>query len=175
MPQTEILNQLAYGNPGDFFDNSPRRALSYIIESADPLNNVFARVFTHTTGQEDLVEAGGTGVFAGFLVNNKEHVLEGAATGTLDPRNYLKNGTVASMCKMGTIYAKIPAPAVVGETVLYLEADGSLKTVAPGTALLAGEKFANAVVERFIASELDPIDGLYLAVITITDAPLRSV
>ena len=176
MPQQTILDRQAFGNPGDFFTNSPRRALGYILESADPTNNVFGRVFSHVDGKEGSVIAGLAGAnirFAGYLVNNKEHLLEGTLAGVLESRNYLRNGVSASICSMGEIYVKVSNVSKIGDIVIYAEADGALSTIAPGVAVPAGSQFGNAVVTRFDPVQQDPIDSLYLAAITITDTPLR--
>ena len=172
--QTLIKDRQAFGNVGEFFDNSPSRVATYILNSLDPATNIFGNAFT-LNGQEGdygTVEAGGTGVFAGFLIGPKEHALLGTVAGSLEPSITLQNGLNAAFCNMGIIYVYLPAPATVGDLVVYLEADGSLETIAPAAALPVGTQFAHAVVERFDVVDQDPNNNQYLAVIRITDVPV---
>ena len=171
--QTTILDRQAYGNVGEFFDDSPRRVETAILESADPADNVFGRVFTRIGQTTDcpaqIVEAGGTGVFVGFLIGPKEHASYGTVGDALAPSLTLPNYVNAALCNMGVIYVKLPAVANVGDLVLYAEADGALSTILPGAALPVGQQFAHAVVDQFQVADVDPNDSEYLAVIRITD------
>ena len=175
--QQTILARQAFGNVGEFFDESPRRVETAVLDSTDPANNIFGRVFTRK-GQIDnfqTVEAGGTGVYFGFLIAPKEHVLRGTTAGTLEPSLTLTNTSQAAFCNMGVIFAKLPAIANVGDLVLYAEADGALSTIAPAVALPAGTQFAHAVVDQFNVADVDPNDSEFLAVIRITDVPVAPV
>lgn len=175
--QQSILARQAFGNVGEFFDDSSRRVETAVLASVDPANNIFGSVFTRT-GQVDnfqTVEAGGTGVFFGFLIAPKEHALLGDGAGSLNPSLTLNNTVQAAFCNMGVIFVKLPAIANVGDLVLYAEADGTLSTVAPGVALPAGTQFAHAVVNQFNVADVDTNDSEYLAVIRITDVPVAPV
>ena len=162
--QTTVVINQGLGVPGDIYADSPIRAQSYILKSADPINNVFGRAFTKVA--EGQAEAGGTGVFAGFLASPKEHASFGtAAGGSLAPTLTLANEVTAAIVSMGTMVVTLPAPAALGDYVYFDLFTGELTTQAPLSAPLVGTAFANAVVDYFTVAAAG------LAVIKITDAP----
>ncbi len=162
---TVVINQ-GLGVPGEIYADSPIRSQAYILKSADAANNVFGRAFTKVAGQEGQAEAGGTGVFAGFLATPKEHASYGtAAGGSLAPTLTLANEVTAAIVSMGTMVVTLPAPAALGDYVYFDLFTGELTTQAPFSAPLVGTAFANAVVDYFTVAAAG------LAVIKITDAP----
>jgi hypothetical protein len=154
------------GVAGEYYDNRANNNASvFILDSVDAANNVFARVFTVTT--EGVARAGGTGVFAGFMVNPKQHAAYGTiANGPLAPTMTLPNGVTAAMCYFGEIWVNLPAAADIGDIVLYDNTTGDLTTIAPGDTLPSGKTFAQAVVTQFTVT----VAGL--AVIRITNNPI---
>ena len=168
LQSTVLINQ-GLGVVGDLYADSPIRSQAYILKSADPLNNVFGRVFTKVAGQQLQAEAGGTGVFAGFLAYPKEHALLGTvAGGTLAPSLTLPNEVTAACVSMGVMVVELPAVADLGDYVYYDVLTGELSTQAPLSAPLVGTAFANAVVDYFQVTQPG------IAVIKITDAPATS-
>lgn len=163
---TVDLNQ-GFGVIGELFDNGPHRAQPFILRSDDAANNVFGRAFTVVS--EGVAEAGkdGTQVFAGILVNPKEHASYGTtAGGPLAPTTTLANEVVASLLSEGSIVVSLPAAAAIGDLVYYTDADGSLQTTAPGAAAPAGATLIEgAYVDRFTVA------GAGLAVITLAGSP----
>lgn len=152
---------------GEIYADSPVRCQTYTIDSTDPANNVFGRVFTKTAATQGYAEAGGTGVFAGFLVNPKNSASFGTvAGGTLAPTLTLPNESIAQILSMGTIVVSLPDVANVGDYVYYDLLTGELTTQAPESAPLVGTAFANAVVDYF------EVTAAGLAVIKVTDAPV---
>lgn len=165
--QTTVNIFSGAGVPGDFYTDSPRRAESYILESADATNNVFGRAFTKKAGQ-GLAQVGnpsGTAVFAGFLVNPKGSVNYGVFGNALAPSLVLPNESQAELATWGSIFVELPAAANIGDYVYFDNTTGALTTQAPGSAPLTGTTFANAVVDYF------QVTAAGLAVITMTDYP----
>lgn len=156
------INQGA-GVPGELFTNSPSRAQTYNINSADAAYNVVGKTCC-TIESEGVVEAGSggaLGVFAGFLVAPKDYALFGAAQ-PLDPSLTLPNDSVVECLTMGTIFVTLPAVANVGDLVVYDNTTGAIETIAPGANLPAGKSFAYAQVDYFEAT----VAGL--AVVTVS-------
>jgi hypothetical protein len=163
--QTTVNQLQGFGVIGDVYDDGPIRSEPFIINSPDAANNVMGRAFTVTSEQH--ARAGGTGVFAGFLINPKEQTTSGtSAGGTLAPTETIPNNTVAELLNMGSMVVSLPAAAAIGDLVLYDTTTGALSTIAPGATYPAGTLFAHAVVDRWTVS------GAGLAVIKVTDVPV---
>ena len=153
------------GVVGEFYDNSPNRAEPFILQSMDPANNIFGRVFTVVS--EGVAQAGGVGVFGGFLVNPKGSTSYGTlAGGTLAPTLTLPNNAIGEILNMGSIFVSLPGAANIGDLVIYDVLTGALSTVIPAGPIPVGFAFAHAVVDRFT------VTAPGLAVITATDVPV---
>lgn len=157
--QSSVSLQQGFGVVGELMLDGPLRAAPYTIVSADATNNVFGRAFTVTS--EGVAAAGGTGVFAGILVNPKNNASYGtSAGGTLAPTLTIANNALAQCLIMGEIIVALPGAAAIGDAVKYNTTTGILGTGAPG----AGEAAVpNAVVSRFTVA------GAGLAVIKLTN------
>lgn len=160
------LNQ-GFGVIGEIFDNGPVKAQPFIIVSDDAADNVFGRAFTVTA--EGKAEAGkdGAQVFAGILINPKEHSSNGTvAGGALAPTLTIPNNTVATLLSEGSIVVTLPASANIGDLVYFTNATGVLTTTAPGAAAPANSTLIEgAYVDRFTVSDAG------LAVITLAGSP----
>lgn len=155
---TVSLNQ-GFGVVGELVFDGPVRAAPFILDSTDAANNVVGRVFT--VKSEGVAQAGGSGVFAGILVNPKHYASYGtSAGGTLAPTLTLPNAATAEMLRMGFIIVALPGAAAIGDALKYNTTTGVIGTGAPG----AGEAAVpNAVVDRFTVS------GAGLAVVRLTN------
>ena len=147
MPQSTVNLTLPFGVIGEIYTAGPVRAQSVIIHSTDPTNNIFGRGCTYTS--QGLVAAGGTGVFAGFLVNPKQVALFGTAGNPLAPSLTVPNDIQIDVLVMGSIWVTISTTAAIGDYVWYNTTTGALQTTAPGASTPAGTLFANAVVDYF--------------------------
>jgi len=166
LQQTVLITQ-GFSVVGEIYTNSPSRAEVYTLNSLDPANNVFGRAFTKTLASPGYAEAGGTGVFAGFLINPKSSASFGTVTGgALAPTLTLPNQSFGEIMNMGTIVVSLPAAANIGDYICYDLVTGELTSQPPASAPLLGTAFAHAVVDYFQVSSAG------LAVITITDVPL---
>lgn len=134
LDQADIqVGELAFGGP---FRAEPKR-----LASTDPANNVIGRAFSQSATVDDEVTAdlGSEGIFAGILVNPKEHTLRGtAAGGTLAPSITLPNETEVSMLREGTIPVELTTAADIGDILFFDHGTGEIQAAAPGTATPAG-------------------------------------
>lgn len=163
--QTTVRFSQATGVIGDVIFDGPMRAYPVILASADAANNVVGRAFTRAAGDDKDVTAGGTGVFAGILINSKELALYGtAAGGTLAPTLTLPNEMAVSVMDMGFVVVTLSTDAAIGDDVCYVDATGALFAVDPGAAAGTGNtKIPNANVAYFNTSAAG------LAVIRLTN------
>lgn len=133
----------ALGIPGDLAFDGPMRAAPYNLFSSAVPNKV-GYAFTVTAGANpDTVggsplagtaKVGGTGVFAGILVNPKAYALLGSSSNALAPSLTLPDYAIGELLTMGMIYASLPGPANVGDLVTYDPLTGALNSIAPTTA-----------------------------------------
>ena len=82
--QSTVRNEQTTGRVGTVSRQGPMRSLPYRLASTDATANIFGRVFTHVASEDEEVQAGGTGRFAGFLISPQEHALRGTSAGTLE-------------------------------------------------------------------------------------------
>ena len=78
-------------------------------------------------------DIGSVGIFAGILVNPKEHVTSGASTGSLDPTLALLNNESASLMREGTVAISLTGTNAVniGDQIMYDVRTGELSARAP--------------------------------------------
>lgn len=160
--QSSVFLQQGFGVPGELFTNSPQRAQTFNIVSADEAYNIVgATCCTITTPGNCQAGAGGALGFAGFLVAPKDYALFGG-TQPLDPSLTMPNNSVVECLTMGTIIVTLPDGAVVSDLVIYDDTTGALETINVGDNLPAGKSFAYAQVDYLNPS----VAGL--AVITVS-------
>lgn len=157
---TVSLNQ-GFGVPGELFNDGPRRAQSFIINSALASYNVFGRGFSITAEGKAAAGNSGTAQFAGILVNPKGSASRGDGTDPLNPTLTIQNQAQGECLTMGSIVVSLPATAAIGDLVVYDDTTGILSTITPSTPLPAGKSPAYARVDYFTVS------GAGLAVITL--------
>ena len=160
--QSTVRNEQGFGIVGELFDDGPHRVQPFTLRSDDAAHNVFGRAFTVLS--EGVAEAGkdSSQVFAGILVSPKEHALIGNG---LAPSLTLPNETEASLLSEGSVVVALGANAAIGDVVIYENATGIVKTIAPGAALPANHTHIHgAYVDRVTATA---VSGYTLAVITL--------
>lgn len=136
--QTGVNLDQASGIVGDIAFKGPMVALRYILQSGTPANNIFGRAFTFT-GTEREVTAGGTGPFAGIMAHPKQHALEGTSAGTLEPSLTLPNDAEADFLKEGYVFVELTNAHNEGDSVAWVEADGTLVAYAPTDTIAASQ------------------------------------
>jgi hypothetical protein len=147
--QSTVFIKQGFGVIGELYTDGPHRAQSYILNSADPANNVFGRAFTVIAQGEAQAGIAAPAPYAGILVNPKTHALRGDGVSTLNPSLTLPNFAQADIASMGTIVVTFGIAANVGDLVVYDNVTGILSPVAPAAALPAGTSFAQAVVDYY--------------------------
>ena len=148
--QTQVNLDQTTGIPGEYAESGPKREFSGIIKSTNAAANIFSRAFSHVAASDDNVIAGGTGAYAGLLMNPKEHAALGTSVGTLEPTLTLPSEVNASFGQMGIVYATLATTASIGMDVHYDTTTGAtagqLHAVAAGStpatdrAAIAGAK-----------------------------------
>ena len=142
--QQTVNVQLGFGIPGSLYDDGPIRCAPYELVSASAAYNVIgATAFTVTSGDSGnnsgsaIAAAGGTGTFAGILMNSKLYATSGTSAGALNPTMTLPNYTVAELLTMGDIIVALPGPASIGDIIGYDTTTGRLSSY-PATTAFTG-------------------------------------
>lgn len=131
--QSQIFTQQGFGVPGELLTDSPHRAKTYILNSADAAYNIVgATAFTLDT--EGKAQAGGAITegqpFVGILANPKAYASAGTALGgALAPTLVLRNGEVGEFVSFGQLIVTLPDAAEIGDLVAYDNTTGALSTV----------------------------------------------
>lgn len=141
-PATTIAD-LVSGIPGEISFDAPYTGVAAVINSASAANNVFGRAMTYVDESVETVGAGGTGLFAGILVNPKGFaVAELSSTGDTVP-----NGAPVELMREGECYVLLSAGTAVtiGDPIYFVNADG---TIGAGTATTGQTQITGATVFR---------------------------
>lgn len=129
MPFQKTVNtKLAFGLPGEFYDNTPRRCRTYKMAANGSALPTFGYACT-ATDNEGEAQAGGSNAFAGILVNPKEHALRGG----IAPSMELTAGTVGTLCSFGHVIVTVTAAVTETSLPVYNTATGAISGVAAGS------------------------------------------
>ena len=122
--QTVINVEYGAGLPGGLATDAPFRAQPAELVSASAAYNVVgATAYTITTADPGdnsasiVAAAGGTGVFAGVLMNSKVYATSGPSTGALNPTMTLPNYFIGELLQSGDIWVTLANSAAVGELI----------------------------------------------------------
>lgn len=145
--QSVVNTKLAFGVPGSFYDDSPRRVAPYAVESG-----AIGKAFT-LASTEGRAVVGDDNAFAGIAVNSKEYPISGLSASLT-----FKSGAIAQLCTMGHIVVVCDNAVSVGNACYYKEADGTLHAGATGQTI---EGYIEIPNSKFIfvagASAGDPV------------------
>lgn len=144
--QSNVNIWSAAGVPGDLAFDGPIRSAPHNLYSAG-VPNIVGYAFTKTTSANPdptaaaanagTAQVGGTGAFAGILVNSKEYASYGTVGGPLNPTLALPDYSIGELMTMGFIWVNLPGPAETGYLVEYDPATGALNAI-PATASFTG-------------------------------------
>lgn len=142
--QTVVNVELGFGIPGALYSDAPVRSQPAALVSASAAYNVIgATAYTVTTADPGdnsaplIAAAGGSGAFAGILMNSKVYATSGPSTGALNPTMTLPNNFIAELCLGGDLIVSIPGPANIGDLVAYDLTTGALQTYPEKTTFTA--------------------------------------
>ena len=140
---SSVISDLVSGIPGEIAFDAPYTGITAIVDTTTEANNVFGRAFTYKNEAVESVQAGGTGLFAGLMVNPKAHAINTLAATT----DSVSNGRVSEFCVKGEVYVllSVGTAVTIGDPVYFVNADG---TLGAGTAGAGQTQIAGATVVR---------------------------
>ena len=134
----------AAGVVGELAFDGPMRAAPYNLYSAG-VPNIVGNAFTVTSGGSPepvgnsaiagTAQVGGTGYFAGILINPKDYASYGTTgtNGPLAPTMVLPDYSIGQLAITGEFWVNLPGPANIGDLVTYDPLTGNLNSIAPTT------------------------------------------
>jgi hypothetical protein len=146
--QSTINIWSALGVVGDMAFDGPMRAEPYNLNSSGT-PNIVGNAFTISSGGNPdpsgnsalagTAQVGGSGVFAGILINSKDYASYGTTgtNGPLNPTMTLPDNSIGFLAGMGNFFANLPGPASVGDLVTYDPLTGNLNSITPTTKFTA--------------------------------------
>lgn len=153
--QTNVNVKQAVGVIGDFYDDSPRRAMARNLNaSAGGALPTVGNAFTYENGVADPTQVimGGLGTFAGILVNGKELVRSNGLEAGLT----VADNSVGTVCTMGHVWVKVEDAVKVGYLACYNTTTGAITGISTGSAPSGYQLIPNA---KFVAVNAEA-DGL---------------
>lgn len=140
---SSVISDLVSGIPGEISHDAPYTGITAVVNTTTEANNVFGRAFTYRDEAIESVQAGGTGLFAGLLVNPKAHAVNAIGT-TADT---ILNGRVGELAVEGEVYVLLTAgtSVTIGDGVYFVNATGALGA---GTAGAGETQITGATVFR---------------------------
>ena len=78
-----------------------------------------------------MATVGGTGLFAGILINPKEHVSYGTTSGTLLPTLNLPDQSIGALASFAEVIVYSASSAAIGDLVQYDNTTGALSALTP--------------------------------------------
>jgi hypothetical protein len=159
--QSTINVNLAFGVVGELIQDGPQRVDSLTLDSTGGAVGL-AYTKSNSTG---IASVGGTGVFAGILVNPKVYASRGVSGATLDPTMTLPGNSQGEFLTMGTIVVSVTNAANIGDWIEFNQTTGALKAISPGATADAGYTIiSNCTVYR------NPTSAAGLVAIRLTSA-----
>lgn len=139
MYQKTVHANQSLGQPGEFYDDSPRRVTSWPGDHIDGQTEVIGRVFTFDAS--GLPVPGGDGAFAGILVGPNSHARIGLA-----PSTALGRGAALGLADLGRVIVTTSGAASPNTAIMYDKATGLIAGTAAaelpaGKILLKSAKF----------------------------------
>ena len=142
--QSSVNIWSAGGVVGEQAFDGPMRAAPYNLFS-NGVPNIVGNAFTVTSGGNPdpagnsgvagTAQVGGTGVFAGILINPKDYASYGTTglNGPLNPSMVLPDYSIGQLALMGEFWANLPGAANIGDLVTFDPLTGNLNSITPET------------------------------------------
>ena len=155
----------AAGVVGELAFDGPMRAAPYNLYSAGVPNLVGNAYTVSSGGNPDptgnsalagTAQVGGSGIFAGILINPKDYASYGTtgANGPLAPTLILPDYSVGQLATMGYFWVNLPGPASVGDLVTYDPLTGNLNSITPTTSFTGTISTTTLTVSAVAAGKL---------------------
>lgn len=151
--QSSVGFRYVQGMAGEQAFDTPIVAKPWRLSSQTAVANTFGKAFTASADEAvingevstGVATVGGTGAFAGLLINPKNHALYGTTSGgPLAPSLDLPANSVAQLATKGQWFVSPIVAVAYGDPVYFNQTDGTLTNAAgAGYTLIANAKFVH--------------------------------
>jgi hypothetical protein len=161
--QSSVNIWSAGGVVGEQAFDGPMRAAPYNLFSSGVPNLVGNAYTVSSGGNPDpsgnsgvagTAQVGGSGVFAGILINPKDYASYGTTSGTLNPTITLADYSIGQLATMGSFWAYLPGPANIGDLVTYDPLTGNLNSVPPAASFTGSTSTTTLTVSAVASGSL---------------------
>jgi hypothetical protein len=152
-----IQNGLVSGVVGELSHTGPVRVTSAVLASTDETKNLFGLAYTYQDDSIESVQVGGTGAFAGIMINPKAYRI-----GAL----YAENGSTGEFLTMGEVYVTVKTGMKRINAPVVFDAGGQLSA--------KDHLDADDRVIGFISRHLESAENPHLCVVRLTEIPYTS-
>ncbi|PHM47158.1 structural cement protein Gp24 [Xenorhabdus miraniensis] len=149
-----ILSGLVSGVVGETSHSGPIRVTSAVLSSADEKKNLFGLAYTYSDFDVESVQVGGTGPFAGIMINPKAYRIG---------ESYALNGTTGEFLTMGEVNVRLKSGVKRINAPVVFDVDGELS--AKGN-IATGDR-----VIGFVSRHLESAEDPHLCVVRLTEIP----
>lgn len=127
--------ELQSGIPGEVGVRIPARSVAVMTDSTDPRNNVFGRAFTYRSEALETVQAGGGGLFAGFLIRPKTAAVNDIG----EPVDVIANRRACEVVQQGEVFVLLTqgSAVTIGTRLFYDVATGEVGAGVAGAGQIA--------------------------------------
>lgn len=140
MFQNNIRYDFGFGVPGELLKDGPTRSRPGFIQSSSAALNIVGATAYTQSASGGVVQAGGSGQFAGLLCNPKVYPGYGTTAGPLVPTLTLPNNIQAEFLFMGYMVALLAnAGVLIGDAVMYATATGVMSSMGTSVAFTASQ------------------------------------
>ena len=154
--QSTVNYKYTRGFVGEPAADVPRKVRPWRLSTQTSVANTVGKAFTYSADNtvsngnqgSQVAAVGGTGIFAGILVNPKHYALYGtSAGGSLAASLDLPASSEVELMMMGNIIVYLPTAANYGDNLYFVQADGTLGvgTASAGQTQITGAKVLNSI------------------------------
>lgn len=158
--QSTVNTYNALGIPGDIAFASPMKVQPYNLNSSAQAQTIGFAFTVVNGGDPDAVNAapnaglarvGGTGVFAGILLNPKVYASTGVTGNPLGSSLNLPDNSVGQLMTEGFVNVALGNTAKVGDLVLYDTTTGAITSVPPSSSFTGVVATNTLTVSSYVA------------------------
>ncbi len=163
--QAPLQTYSGAATPGDMAFDAPMNATSYnLFSSGTP--NIVGNAFTlgspaganpnTVLGSPNAgtAQVGGTGTFAGILINSKQYVNFGTAGNPLAPTITLPDYEWGSICYFGQVWVSIDNLPNIGDLPTYNPATGAISSIVPTVKFVGSSSTTTLTVASISAGRI---------------------
>ena len=168
LPQTAVNYQMAPGVPGEVAYDVPVNAQVRRLNSSGQAQIIgyayteSGQVYDGEGGSENNITAqvGGTGAFAGILIQPKAYSSNGGSGGPATDTYQLPDNSIGELLRNGTVFVSLGNAANIGDDVLFNNTTGALSSQAQNASFTGAIAVTTGVLTVSAMAAGSPLIGI---------------